>query len=215
MPHNHDHKHTLNHGSGAQVEALNPRQNQGYRKVLWIALVLNAVMFVIEVTAGRRADSSALLADSADFLADAFNYGVTLWALTQAATARAKTALVKGWFMIAYGLAVLVQAVWSLLHGSSPEAFTMAWVSMLAFATNLLVAYLFYAFRASEANMRAVWLDARNDVFGNMAVFAAAVLVWFTATPWADLLVALFMAALACKTGWMVIRHANDELNAS
>jgi hypothetical protein len=52
-------------------------------------------MFVLEVTAGRRADSSALLADSADFLADAFNYGISLWALTQAATARAEIAVVE------------------------------------------------------------------------------------------------------------------------
>jgi cation diffusion facilitator family transporter len=206
MSNNHNHHHTH------EAPSLSPAQNTSYRKILWLALVLNAVMFFIEVTAGRRADSSALLADSADFLADAFNYGVTLWALTQAATARAKTALFKGWFMMAYGLAVLVQAAWSLLHGSSPEALTMAWVSMLAFATNLLVAYLFYAFRAGEANMRAVWLDARNDVFGNMAVFGAAVLVWFTAAPWADLLVALFMAVLACKTGWAIVQHANDEL---
>ncbi len=169
-------------------------------------------MFVVEVTAGRRADSSALLADSADFLADAFNYGISLWALTQVASTRAKTAWFKGWFMIVYGLAVLGQALWALVHGSNPEPFTMAWVSILAFATNLLVAWLFYAFRAGEANMRAVWLDARNDVFGNLAVFAAAVLVWLTATPWADLLVALLMAVLACKTGWVIVRHANDEL---
>jgi cation diffusion facilitator family transporter len=206
--------HDYNHQHYHEAPQLTLSQNQSYRKILWLALVLNAVMFVVEVTAGRRADSSALLADSADFLADAFNYGISLWALTQVATARAKIALFKGWFMIAYGLAVLVQAAWSLLHGSKPETFTMAWVSVLAFATNLLVAYLFYAFRESEANMRAVWLDARNDVFGNMTVFAAAVLVWFTATPWADLLVALFMATLACKTGWTIVWHANDELSA-
>ncbi len=205
MPHNHNHSHS--HDSQPS-----PESNGQYRNILWLALVLNAIMFVVEVTAGRRADSSALLADSVDFLADAFNYGITLWALGQAARARAKTAWLKGWFMVVYGLAVLGQALWALLHGSNPEPFTMAWVSMLAFATNLLVAYLFYSFRAGEANMRAVWLDARNDVFGNLAVFAAAVLVWFTAAPWADLVVAFFMAVLACKTGWTIVQHARDEL---
>jgi cation diffusion facilitator family transporter len=213
MPHHQDHNHS--HNDDTQSKQANPSQNYRYRRILWLALVLNAVMFVIEVTAGRRADSSALLADSADFLADTFNYGISLWALSQAATARAKTALFKGWFMISYGLAVLAQAAWALLHGTNPEAFTMAWVSMLAFATNLLVAWLFYAFWAGEANMRAVWLDARNDVFGNLAVFAAALMVWFTATPWADLLVALLMAMLACKTGWTIVRHAKNELKVS
>jgi cation diffusion facilitator family transporter len=178
-------------------------------------LLLNAAMFVVEVTAGRHANSSALLADSADFLADAFNYGVSLWALSQAASARAKTALFKGWFMVAYGLAVLAQAAWALYRGSQPEAFTMAWVSLLAFATNLLVAWMFYAFRAGEANMRAVWLDARNDVLGNLAVLAAAVLVWLTHVAWADLAVAFFMACVAIGTGRSIVRHARRELHSA
>jgi cation diffusion facilitator family transporter len=206
----HDHDHTHNEDS----PQLSSAQSAKYRNILWLALVLNATMFVIEVVAGRHADSSALLADSADFLADAFNYGVTLWALNQAASARAKTAWFKGWFMIIYGLAVLAQAAWSLMHGSHPEPFTMAWVSLLAFAVNLLVAWLFYAFRAGEANMRAVWLDARNDVFGNLAVLSAAGLVWFMGAPWADLAVAIVMAYFATSSGRTIVRHANSELNS-
>jgi cation diffusion facilitator family transporter len=203
-----DHKQAVE----GQAKTLSLAQSGRYRNILWLALTLNAIMFVIEVSAGRLADSSALLADSADFLADTFNYGISLWALTQAASARAKTALFKGCFMMVYGLAVLAQAAWALYRGSSPEPFTMAWVSMLAFATNLLVAWLFYAFRAGEANMRAVWLDARNDVFGNLALLAAAGLVWFMAAPWADLAVAFFMASVAIVSGLTIVRHANEEL---
>jgi cation diffusion facilitator family transporter len=206
MSHDHDHSHV------PLTQPLSAVQSARYRHILWLALALNAVMFIIEVTAGRRADSSALLADSADFLADAFNYGVSLWALTQVASARAKTAWFKGCFMIVYGLAVLAQAAWALYHGSNPEPFTMAWVSVLAFATNLVVAWLFYAFRSGEANMRAVWLDARNDVFGNLAVLAAAGLVWFMAAPWADLVVAFFMASVAISSGRSIVQHANEEL---
>ncbi len=218
MPHNHHHNlsHSQDHQHGKSTGAalLSPEQSAKYRSVLWLALVLNAIMFVVEITAGRRADSSALLADSADFLADAFNYGVSLWALGQVASARTKTALFKGWFMIVYGLGVLAQASWSLYRGSNPEPFTMAWVSVLAFATNLLVAWLFFAFRGGEANMRAVWLDARNDVLGNLAVLAAAGLVWFMAAPWADLVVALVMAVVAIHSGREIVRHANAELRS-
>jgi Co/Zn/Cd efflux system component len=146
------------------------------------------------------------------FLADAFNYGISLRALAQVASALAKFALFKGWFMMVYGLAVLAQAAWSLYRGSRPEPFTMAWVSMLAFATNLLVAWLFYAFRAGEANMRPVWLDARNDVFGNLAVLAAAGSVWFMAATWADLAVAFFMGSVAIVSRLTIVRHANEEL---
>ena len=37
------------------------------RRVLWFALVVNAVMFALEVTAGVVSGSLALLADAVDF----------------------------------------------------------------------------------------------------------------------------------------------------
>jgi len=40
-----------------------------YRRVLWIALLLNAAMFVVELAAGVQAGSVSLLADAIDFLA--------------------------------------------------------------------------------------------------------------------------------------------------
>ena len=35
--------------------------------------------------------------------------------------------------------------------------------------------------------MRAVWLFSRNDAIGNLAVVAAAALVWWFKNPWPDL----------------------------
>jgi Co/Zn/Cd efflux system component len=53
-----------------------PGRPPGYRRVLWIALVVNLAMFVIELAAGWGAGSAALLADAVDFLGDAANYGL-------------------------------------------------------------------------------------------------------------------------------------------
>ncbi|HTI87819.1 MAG TPA: cation transporter, partial [Alphaproteobacteria bacterium] len=44
-----------------------------YRRILWIALVVNAAMFALEIGAGIHAGSSALAADALDFLGDAAN----------------------------------------------------------------------------------------------------------------------------------------------
>jgi cation diffusion facilitator family transporter len=207
--------HTHPHTPSGDSNALSPAHTAKYRQILYLALILNAAMFCLEIIAGKKADSSALIADSADFLADSLNYAFSLWALTQSSNARTKTARFKGWFMVVYGFALLAQAVWSLYHGSQPEAYTMAWVSALAFTTNLLVAWFFYAYRSGEANMRAVWMDARNDVLGNIAVLVAAGLVWFTATPWADLTVAFFMGSMAIASGWTIVRLAKAELAQS
>lgn len=44
-------------------------RDAGYRRVLWIALGINAVMFVVEIVAGLAAGSVSLQADALDFLA--------------------------------------------------------------------------------------------------------------------------------------------------
>ena len=40
-----------------------------YRRILWIALIVNASMFAIEIIFSIRSGSVALLADAIDFLA--------------------------------------------------------------------------------------------------------------------------------------------------
>ena len=49
-----------------------------WRRILWIALGLNAIMFGVEIVAGIAADSRALQADALDFLGDAANYAISL-----------------------------------------------------------------------------------------------------------------------------------------
>ena len=81
-----------------------------YRRVLWLALLANLAMFGVEVVAGWGANSSALLADAADFFGDAANYGLSLFALTLAAVWRSRTALAKGLTMGMFAVFVLGQA---------------------------------------------------------------------------------------------------------
>jgi Co/Zn/Cd efflux system component len=47
-----------------------------YTKILWIALVVNAAMFLVEVSARLQAGSLSLMANEVDFAGDAMNYAV-------------------------------------------------------------------------------------------------------------------------------------------
>jgi len=58
-----------------------PPPDGRYRKVLWVALVINFAMFGVEIVSSLAAGSVSLLADSVDFLGDAANYGVSLFVL--------------------------------------------------------------------------------------------------------------------------------------
>ncbi|KNZ31032.1 MAG: cation transporter [Methylibium sp. NZG] len=183
-----------------------------YRRVLWVALTVNAAMFAVEIAAGLTAASAALLADAIDFFGDAANYGVSLAVLAMAPVWRSRAALVKGLTMGAFGIFVLGRAAWGLGSGTVPEAATMGVVGALALAANLGVAALLYAYREGDANMRSVWLCTRNDAIGNVAVLLAALGVFGTGTAWPDLLVAALMGGLAVAAAVSVVRAARREL---
>ncbi|MEY4294511.1 MAG: hypothetical protein RLY82_199 [Pseudomonadota bacterium] len=200
------HDHSQNHDTS---EAVNDPK---YRKILWFALLVNAVMFAIELGAGFSSGSLSLLADAIDFLGDAANYGVSLAVLTMAMAWRSKAALLKGACMLGFGFFVLGKAVWVAKTGLVPEAATMGLIGFLALAANVTVALLLYNYRTGDANMRSVWLCSRNDAFGNIAVMLAALGVFGTGTAWPDLAVAAGMAGLAIWGGWSVIQHARFEL---
>jgi cation diffusion facilitator family transporter len=186
-----------------------------YRRVLWIALVVNAIMFAVELWAGFGTGSVSLLADAIDFFGDAANYGVSLAVLTMALAWRARAAFVKGICMLVFGLFVIGKALWAARTGTPPEAFTMGAISLLALAANVGVAAILYAWREGDANMRSVWLCSRNDAVGNVAVFLAALGVQATGSAWPDLAVAFAMGALAVSSAWAVLRQASAELKVT
>ncbi len=183
-----------------------------YRKILWIALAINAAMFIVEVVGGFNASSVSLMADAIDFFGDAMNYTISLLVLSMSLMWRARAALFKGITMGLFGLFVLASAVWSFVHGKVPEPYTMGLIGMLALVANVSVALMLYAYREGDANMRSVWLCSRNDAIGNFAVILAAVGVFGSGRAWPDLLVALIMAVLGLSASIQVSRQALKEL---
>lgn len=197
--------------SAPATPAVDPR----YRQVLWVALVLNAVMFVVELGASWSSGSVSLLADSIDFFGDSANYALSLAVLAMAATVRSKAALFKAACMGAFGVFVIGKALWSLRAGVAPEAATMGAVGFAALVVNAGVALMLYRFRTGDANMRSVWICSRNDALGNIAVMLAALGVFGTGSAWPDLLVAAIMAGLALTGAWTVLSHARGELRTA
>ena len=191
-----------------QHNAPDPR----WRRALWIALVVNATMFLVELWSGLKADSVSLLADAVDFAGDAANYALSLAVLGMALSWRSRAALIKGVCMFGYGVFVLLKAGWTWHVGAVPEALTMGVVGFIALLANTGVAVLLYSFRSGDANMRSVWLCSRNDALSNLAVMLAALGVFGTGSAWPDLAVAAVMATLALSAGWQVVRQARAEL---
>jgi Co/Zn/Cd efflux system component len=192
-----------------------PPVDPRYRRALWVALVLNALMFAVELSGSLASGSVSLLADAIDFFGDAGNYAISLAVMGMALATRSKAALFKASCMGGFGLFVLGKALWSLHAGIPPEPATMGVIGLVALAVNGGVALMLYRFRAGDANMRSVWICSRNDALGNVAVMLAAVGVFGTGSNWPDLVVAAAMGALALSGAWSVLRHARTELRST
>jgi Co/Zn/Cd efflux system component len=183
-----------------------------YRRVLWIVLAINAVMFLVEIGAGLAAGSASLQADALDFLGDAANYAISLIVVGMALRYRATAALAKGATMGLFGLWVIGTVIWHSVHGTLPSAFTMGAVGFAALAANAASFGLLWAYRGGDANMRSAWICTRNDVLGNLGVLLAALGVFGTGTGWPDVIVAAIMAALALQGATTVVQQSRKEL---
>lgn len=157
----------------------------------------------------------ALLADSADFFADAMNYAASIFVLGMPLRVRAKLSLAKGALMGLIGLAVLAGSVYSFFVGATPDAATIGWVALMALLANISAGVILYRHRSNDSNALSVWLCTRNDAIGNLAVLLSALMVTLTASAAPDLLVAGFLAVLALHSSHRIIRLSLVEMQTS
>jgi Co/Zn/Cd efflux system component len=197
--------------SSCSIDALRERQ----RGTLQIVLGINAVMFLVIVLAALYGASAALLADSLDNLGDALTYGLSLYAVSRGATAKAKVALFKGGLIFIAACAVAAQIVYKLFVPSLPLFEIMGAFSLLGLAANSLCLYLLWRHRHEDVNMSSVWECSRNDIASNLSVFLAAGAVWLTGSGWPDILVALGLVWLLVRSAIRVISSAKVELRAA
>ncbi|MBI4196022.1 MAG: cation transporter [Betaproteobacteria bacterium] len=190
------------------IEALKGRQSA----TLKIVLAINTVMFVVELTSGLLARSTALLSDSLDNLGDALTYGLSLYAVSRGARSKAMVALFKGGLITLAGLFVLGQVAYRVINPDVPVFETMGIISVIALAANGVCLALLWKHRTEDINMRSVWQCSRNDIASNVSVFIAAGAVWLTQSGWPDLVVGFALACLLLRSAVGVSAGALREL---
>jgi Co/Zn/Cd efflux system component len=183
-----------------------------FRRVLWLVIGINLIMFVVEMGASVLSQSMALRADALDFLGDTFTYSLTLLAIGHSLRWRASAALFKGISLAAMGAWVLGATIYRVFVLGVPDEFIMGGVALAAFTANVTSALLLLRYRDGDANVRSVWLCSRNDAIGNVAVMAAAGGVYLSHSVWPDLLVAALMATLFFHSSLLIIQQALGEL---
>ena len=198
--------HDCCHDKGGELERL--ALHRDIRRVLIIVLMLNALMFVIEFSAGLVAQSASLMADSVDMLGDALVYGISLYALGRGIRWRAGAALLKGGFIMLLGLGVLVQIGIKIAYGVPPISSIMILCGSMALVANLSCLGLLWPYRRHDVNLSSTFECSRNDVIANIGVLAAAFVVRYTDSAWPDIIVAAAIAFLFFRSALRVIADA-------
>lgn len=194
-----------------EIEVLRNRQSA----TLKIVLAINAVMFVVELSAGIIAGSVSLIADSLDMLGDALVYAFSLYVVARGARMKAISALFKGLIMAGFGLFVLGQALYRLIVPHVPAFEVIGLIGILALAANSLCLLLLWRHRREDINMHSVWLCSRNDIIANVSVLFAAAGVALFHSGWPDILVGLALAVLFLRSALYVLKGSLLELRVA
>ena len=182
------------------------------RKTLRIALKLNVMMFVVGMAAGLWAQSTGLMADALDMLADVSAYTLALMAVTRTAAFKRYGARWSGALLLILGLGIVIDVVRRALLGSEPEGHVMMAFSLVSLAVNVSVMRMLTKYRYGEVHLRATWVFTRVDVLANVGVFVSGLVVMLTGFRFADLVVGLGIGLYVVKEAVEILRSADKAV---
>lgn len=178
------------------------------RRALSVALWLNAIMFVVEVTGGLLFNSSGLMADGLDMLTDATAYAIALAAIGRTARFKANAARLSGGLLLLVGAGLLIDVSRRFVWGGEPAGVWMMVIAGLALGVNVIVLRLLSRQRRDEVHLKAAWIFTRADVVANTAVIAAGVGVALGGPRYLDLVVGAAIGLYVCKEALEILEEA-------
>ncbi len=180
------------------------------RKTLLALLAINGFMFVAELLLGWLAQSTGLIADSLDMLADASVYGLSLYAVGKGVLRQARAARISGFLQIFLGLGVLFEVIRRLWFGSEPQGTLIIAVGAVALLANMACLALISKHREGGVHMRASWIFSTNDVIANLGVIVSGGLVAVFGSRFPDLVVGTAIALIVIRGGMQILKAAGE-----
>lgn len=195
-------------GCGCEVELKDNQQ----KTVLYWLLAINASMFVFEIGFGWLSESTALIADSLDMLADAIVYAIALYAVGKSIQHKANAALVSGYFQLGLGILILLDIARRLYGESEPHSWFMIGIGSVALVANVICLILIRKHNNDEVHMRASWIFSANDVIANLGVVIAGIFVMVLEQRWPDIVIGSIISVLILRGAYRILTDAKQEL---
>jgi cobalt-zinc-cadmium efflux system protein len=186
-------------------------------KHLIIAIVLNALIFIVEFAGGIFTNSLALISDSLHNLSDFFALILSYWAskvvLWKSNSEKSYgyvrveifVAFINALALVAVGIYILYEGFWRFTH---PEPVSGGWMFIIAvfgFTVNTAAALLLKTHAHHDLNMKSAYLHLFTDAVESLAVVVIAGFIawknWRVLDPLISLLIGLFII----KSAWSIV----------
>ena len=190
-----------------------PLTTQQERRVLRIALYLNAAMAVIGGLAGWIAQSAGLLADAVDMLSDATAYAIALLAIGRSPLFKVRAASLSGGILLVLGIGILVEVGRRFAYGAEPLSAWMIATALLSLGVNVTVFRLLAPMKSGEVHLRATWIFTRADVVANLGVILAGLMVLWLGVPYPDYVIGSLIGLYVIKEAIEILRDVAGEPN--
>ena len=191
---------------------------------LALSLCITLAFVVVEIVAGLRANSLALLTDAAHNFTDVLALGLTGWALwiTTKPANPGKTfgyhragilaALVNSTTLALIALGIFYAAYKRFANPPQVQADILIGVGVAAVVVNLVTALLVRRGSEHDLNLKSAFLHLMGDVFSTVGAVLAGVIIRFTGLNWLDPLVSVLIGLLILWNAWGIIRESVEIL---
>jgi len=179
------------------------------RTLLWLVLVVNFAMFILEIIMGFIANSMGLIADSLDMLADAFVYALSLYAVGRLGSTKKQIAKISGYLQLLLAGFGILETIRRFVEVEEVPGFqSMIVISFIALLGNAISLYVLQKSKSKEAHMQASIIFTNNDVLVNVGVIIAGVFVYFTNTKLPDLIVGGIVFVFVARGAFRILKLA-------
>jgi cobalt-zinc-cadmium efflux system protein len=179
---------------------------------------------VVELIAGIRASSLALVSDAGHNFTDALAIVLAAFGLYLQSKpadsiktygyhrAGVLTAFVNALTLIGIALFIFYEAWQRLLHPRHVEEWTMLWVAVAALALNAGIMWGLHRDKDHDLNVRAVFIHMLGDAVSSAGIIVGALAIHFTGIDAIDPVLSILIGGLIIWTAWDIIRESLNVL---
>lgn len=211
--HHHDHDHSHGHGHHHPVP-------ESFNRSFGIAITLNLLFTIFQMTYAFLADSMSLMADAVHNFGDVFGlvlaWGAS-WLMMRPARKRYSygykrttilAALTNALILVATSALITYESIYKLLHLTFVNAHIVMIVALIGIAINGGTALLFMKGAHEDLNIKGAFLHLLGDALISIGVVVSAILIIYTGHMWIDPVMGLLIVSIILWGTWGLLRDS-------